>query len=522
MTATTLSPQAPQWHRLLPGLILLAAVLVLFRDTAQAMVAIWSRSETYTHAYLVAPISLWLTWRRREHLAAVTLRPAPWVLLPMAAVCALWLLGELAAAQALTQFALVSLVILVVPAAYGWQVTKMLLFPLLFLYFSVPVGDFLVPPMMEMTADFAVAAITLSGIPVYREGLQFIIPSGSWSVVDACSGVRYLIASFMVGTLFAYLNYQTTRRRVIFIGLSLLVPILANWLRAYMIVMLAHLSDNKIAAGVDHLIYGWVFFGIVIGLMFFIGARWSEPDAVHLKATTTNASSGAVADPSRRQSIWAVVGMAFVLLGLTQAASWKLNQMDAAPPALELMNQAGDGWMASADQLTKWTPVFKNPAAVWARVYRKDGDSVGVWVGYYRNQGYGNKLIASTNVLVEPVMESQWALAQRGMREFGTPAGPLQVRASDVLARIGAGGSSAELLRVWQVYWVGGKFIVSENRARLQIALNRLLGRGDDAAVLVFYTDGRAEGNPDARLERFAGAALAQLTAQLETTRARR
>ena len=107
MTAMTFSPQAPNWQRLLPGLVLLVAVLVLFRDTAQAMVAIWSRSETYTHAYLVAPISLWLAWRRRDHLAAVTLRPAPWVLLPMAAVCALWLLGELAAAQALTQFALV-------------------------------------------------------------------------------------------------------------------------------------------------------------------------------------------------------------------------------------------------------------------------------------------------------------------------------------------------------------------------------------------------------------------------------
>jgi hypothetical protein len=31
---------------------------------------------------------------------------------------------------------------------------------------------------------------------------------------------------------------------------------------------------------VDHLIYGWVFFGIVIMIMFMIGARWSEPEAV--------------------------------------------------------------------------------------------------------------------------------------------------------------------------------------------------------------------------------------------------
>jgi len=39
------------------------------------------------------------------------------------------------------------------------------------------------------------------------------------------------------------------------------VPIIANWLRAYMIVMIGHLSGNKLAVGVDHLIYGWLFFG---------------------------------------------------------------------------------------------------------------------------------------------------------------------------------------------------------------------------------------------------------------------
>ena len=57
---------------------------------------------------------------------------------------------------------------------------------------------------------------------------------------------------------------------------ALVVPLVANWLRAYIIVMLGHLSGNKIATGVDHLIYGWVFFGIVIMVMFMIGARWSR------------------------------------------------------------------------------------------------------------------------------------------------------------------------------------------------------------------------------------------------------
>ena len=45
-----------------------------------------------------------------------------------------------------------------------------------------------------------------------------------------------------------------------------------------MIVMIGHLSGNKLAVGVDHLIYGWLFFGFVILIMFWIGARWREDE----------------------------------------------------------------------------------------------------------------------------------------------------------------------------------------------------------------------------------------------------
>ena len=176
----------------------------------------------------------------------------------------------------MTQFALVATLILAIISTLGISVSRQIAFPLAFLLLSVPIGDFMMPKLMEWTAWFTVLALRASGIPVYQEGLQFVIPSGNWSVVEACSGIRYIIASVTVGTLFAYLNYVTLRRRLIFIAISFIVPVIANWLRAYMIVMIGHLSGNKLAVGVDHLIYGWVFFGIVIMAMFAIGARWSE------------------------------------------------------------------------------------------------------------------------------------------------------------------------------------------------------------------------------------------------------
>ena len=63
-----------------------------------------------------------------------------------------------------------------------------------------------------------------------------------------------------------------------FMSAAILVPIVANWLRAYMIVMLGHLSNNRLAVGVDHLIYGWIFFGLVMLLLFWVGSFWRSTD----------------------------------------------------------------------------------------------------------------------------------------------------------------------------------------------------------------------------------------------------
>lgn len=198
----------PVWRTpLLTLLVVWGLVLVLYWPTASAMAAIWWRSDTYAHG-LVVPRALWLMWRKRAQLA--TLAPSPTVLglLCMLGAALLWLAGDLVAVNAVTQFGSWPSSC-AVPALLGWQVTRALLFSA-----ALPVprragGGLHVAAVDGVwTADFTVAALRLSGIPVYREGLQFIIPSGSWSVVEACSGIRYLVASFTVGCLFAYINYR--------------------------------------------------------------------------------------------------------------------------------------------------------------------------------------------------------------------------------------------------------------------------------------------------------------------------
>ena len=266
--------EAAGWRVALPALGLAVAFIGLcYAGTMRSMVDTWSRSDTFAHGFVVFPLSLWLVWRLRGTLR--TLEPAPsWIALPLLAGAGFaWLVGQFAVVNALSQAAFVAMLVLTVPAILGVRVARAMMFPLGFLFFAVPIGDFLLPTLMDRTADFTVPPCGPPACRFTARDCSSSLPTGRWSIVEACSGVRYLIASLMVGTLFAYLNYRANWRRWVFVGVSIVVPIVANWLRAYFIVLLGHLSNNTLAAGVDHVVYGWVFFGVVMLLMFWIGSR---------------------------------------------------------------------------------------------------------------------------------------------------------------------------------------------------------------------------------------------------------
>ena len=317
---SALSDTSPATARnvwLMPGVLTLGvfmALFALFWPTVYSMVEIWERSETYAHGYFIFPITAWLLWRCRAALAQI--QPATELrgLTLLALAGAGWLLADAGSVNVMAQYGFIAMLIAVVLTLLGWPFVRAALFPLLFLFFAVPVGEFLIQPLMGVTADFTVALLQLTGIPVYREGMFFSIPSGNWSVVEGCSGLRYLIASVTLGVLYAYLTYRSWRRRLLFTVAAIIVPILANSGRAYLIVMIAHLSDMKLAVGIDHFIYGWVFFGLVMLLLFWIGSFWREDD---------QGEAGAAISPSvaRRQApAGPFLAAALAVLGV--AALW--------------------------------------------------------------------------------------------------------------------------------------------------------------------------------------------------------
>lgn len=507
MNAVSPAPTFPvfQWRVALFAVMLtLVGLIVIYRETALGMVSIWWRSETFTHAFLVAPISLWLIWEKRKVLARFQPQPSLWLALPLFFLAFVWLLGELAAVNAVTQLAFTAMLILAVPLIIGIPAARQILFPLCFLFFAVPIGEFVMPKFMEWTATMTVLGLRASGVPVYQEGLQFVIPSGRWSVVEACSGVRYLIASLTVGTLFAYLNYRSLKRRLIFVGVSIVVPVIANWVRAYIIVMLGHLSGNELAVGADHLIYGWVFFGIVIMIMFAIGMRWREDgDDADQMAAAVAVSTAANFKSHGTTPYFVMATLLALSIALLPYASLKVldAQNSGAASTLSVQALATGGWAQDTQALSTWQPAFANPSATEIASFSQGAQHVGIQINYYRHQGYDRKLISSENMLVKSGDEN-WLQLEQGSHPV-TLAGKKLIVRSALLKQQSALTAEPVRLRVWQWYWIDGQLTSSDHLGKLWLALARLSGHGDDSAAVFVYAREDSPGGADAVLEKF-------------------
>ncbi len=488
------------WRRTLWQVVpVLLVILVLFRDTVWSMISIWLRSETFAHGFLILPISLWLIWERRQALQASTPSPRPGRIWAFGLAGALWLAGVLAQALVVEQLALIAMLVAAVWVMLGDRPTRIMLFPLLFLFFSVPMGEDLVPPMMAFTASFTVEMLRLTGIPVFREGLSFSIPSGNWSVVEACSGVRYLIAAVTLGSLYAYLTYRTLWKRLVFILISIVVPIVANGLRAYMIVMIAHLSDYRLAVGVDHLIYGWLFFGFVMLLLFGIGAIWredGEPRPI-IEAPVEGLNS---APPSSTAPILLVL-----LAGLWSGLGWAVNH-DQGPRGRTALvaPQTLQGWRLSSVPAWAWRPRIRGANAQIDALYSRGSDRVAVHIAQYDRPQQGAEAVSASNFMVAE-SDKEWREVSTVHREVSLGTRSLGVTESEI---VGAAGR----LLVWHWDRIGDRYFTNPYLAKTFEVLSRLsFGRRDTAVVVVATVEDPDRAHARDRLSAFLRDSLGEL-----------
>lgn len=468
------------WWKTL-GLIALvwAGITALLHPTGMNMAAIWERSETYAHGYIVLPIALWLVWRKRHVLMATRAAPDLRLLVLVAACAGLWLLARLMSVNVVEQYAYVLLLISATWLLVGHASARVMLFPLGYLLLMVPNGDNFLPQLMNFTADFTVFTLRLWGLPVYREGTFFSLPSGDWSVVEGCSGIRYIISSVTLGVLYAYLTYRTLWKRVAFSVAAFVVPIFANGVRATLIVLIAHYSDMKLALGVDHYIYGWVWFGIVMLIMFAVGNIWRED--------TLEDEHHASAPVAPRLAFWP----AGLLLAVVAVFPWYEQHLSNRPPSPSPLSRIAtpDQWHASETNVTEWRPSWEGLDDQRILHLSRGRDRVMLFLGWYGTQRQGAELVNFDNQLV-PQKHPVWRKPTEIERVVEIGGQKITLHEAKVDSAL-----KGQQMLVW--YWnhAAGESTTSALRLKLALGLRKLSGRGDPGAVIIIaapYED-RAE-----------------------------
>jgi len=246
-------------------------IAVAWGDWAE-MARQWWDSSTYNHILLVPPILFWLVRLRLRDLMRLT--PTGWWpgLILFACGMLAWLAGAAVEVNLASQFGAVVILQGATVTLLGPRVAAGLLFPLGYMLFLVPFGDEIIPVLQAVTAKLAVALTHVSGVPAVVSGVFIDTPAGLFEVAEACSGVKFLVAMVALGTLVAHLCFASWNRRVAFMFAAVVVPVLANGVRAWGTIYVAQSQGIEFAAGFDHIVYGWIFFAVVMATL--LGTAW--------------------------------------------------------------------------------------------------------------------------------------------------------------------------------------------------------------------------------------------------------
>jgi len=262
----------------------------------------WTGADSnYGHGPIVVLVSCWLVWRKREELFATTKNPN-WVgLLGIAAALVLHWIGLRGQLPRISAFSLLLLMWSSVLHLWGWRTAKIVIFPIGFLFFVIPLGflDTSVAVRMRILAStIAVDTLKVFGLDVTREGTMLFFNTGDavgsrfrLDVAAPCSGIRSLIALSSLTAVYAYLTQRNHLKQLILFASAIPLAIIGNVARITLLGLIAQGFGEDVLfreLGIPlrwmakdlHEMSGYLVFVIAIALMFLIGSfldkNWKE------------------------------------------------------------------------------------------------------------------------------------------------------------------------------------------------------------------------------------------------------
>ncbi len=384
----------------------------LFYSAFQFMILGWQRDD-YNYCYLVPFIVLYLIWEKIEELNEIPTTPSWLALFPLSLGISFYFLGELGGEYYSLYLSSWFLLIGVCWLHLGWKKLTSLTFPIFFILTMFPPPAFIYTKislhLKLVSSQLGVAMLQLSGMTAYREGNVIDLGFTQLQVVDACSGLRYLIPLIVLGLLMAYFFKASFWKKIILVLSTIPISIFTNSLRIASVGFLYQFWGPVVAEGFFHDFSGWFIFmfsfAILLVEMQFLRkifpSKSQEPEALLSQRTDTSSHLGS------REGIFAVLSqphfwVASIVLGTTLAVTQGINFRENIPIAKSL-NQFPlqlNGWHGTnqpmeqefIDELsfTDYTIIdYKN----------EKGQPINFYVAYYESQRKGESIHSPASCL---------------------------------------------------------------------------------------------------------------------------
>lgn len=258
-------------YLILSSVLVIALLSYMYSDSLLFLFNHWIGSDDYSHGMFVPLISGFLVWQSRHRLVQVQREQAWWGLGIIFVGLMLYMIGELATLYVVLHLSLWTVMVGLVIALVGIHGAKVIAFPLCYLLTAIPLPVFfyanLSTQLQLWSSSLGVGCLQLVGVMAFREGNVIDLGQVQLQVVEACSGIRYLLPLTSLALLCAYLFKDRMWKRVVLVVSAIPISIVINGFRIGMIGVLVELYGKGAAEGFYHLFEGWVIFMVSLALL---------------------------------------------------------------------------------------------------------------------------------------------------------------------------------------------------------------------------------------------------------------
>jgi len=372
----------------------LLSLCFFYWNTVRSTVDLWLNSDTYGHGLLVPFVILYLIWQKRELLSQHATTPQLWGLLCLFILSGLWLIGSITNIQLIERSSLIFLIPILIWTLLGNRKTWLIFFPLCYLLLAAPIWNILEQPLQNTTAIIAFKVLQLTGLPILLDEYYITIPEGLFIVEKACGGLRFFIAAAALGSLFAFLNFSSFKRQLLFFSVVIAASVILNWFRVVTIIWIGHISNMEHPLIEDHYSLGWwMFAGIMIPL-FYLGSRFEEHACpTHQLNTSINPEQTNSTNKLFGVSIACciILAIAPITLFMQKNSAQMAEQTEISLPTTL------SPWLGPYPTSADWHPIFHGATSQVNKMYRRDENEISVYAANYTYQTQDVELINELN-----------------------------------------------------------------------------------------------------------------------------